>query len=265
MSTTVSMDNFSTPKPWTWLLFIVISCALHAVFLLSYEAPKIIDGAKAAGQQGIEIGLKNIVPPPAQAKSTKKVAIEELIIKETPVKPKEIQVKKPIINKTKPKPKKKAVNKPKPVVENKPIEISESSTVETITEQASTTQAKNSTQKESDSDISTPNIIPTLGGGDPKIKQSYRTTLLLWLERYKRYPSAAKRRRQEDVITLQFTIDAEGNLLSYKLIDTSNYKKLNKAVEKMIAKASPLPPVPAEIINGKNRFTYTVPIEFSLK
>ncbi len=264
MSATVSINSFSTPKPWVWLSVIAISFALHAVFLLSYEAPKIVEGAKAAGKQGIEIGLKNIAPPPAEAKSVKKTVTETV-----PVKKKDIQPKKQVVEKPKPiikpKPKKKVVNKQKPLVVEQAVEVSKSPPVEETTTEVSTIQTENSVNNDSRSDVSAPNIVSTLGGGNPKIKASYRTTLLLWLERYKRYPSAAKRRRQEDVITLEFTIDTEGKLLSYKLIDASNYKKLNRAVEKMIAKASPLPPVPAEIVNGRSRFTYTVPIEFNLR
>ena len=97
------------------------------------------------------------------------------------------------------------------------------------------------------------------------MKVAYETTLLVWLERYKRYPSSAKRRGQEDRIELEFVIDKDGNVLSHKIVKSSPYGSLNKAVAKMIKRASPLPSVPEALRGNKTTFTYVVPILFELR
>lgn len=92
----------------------------------------------------------------------------------------------------------------------------------------------------------------------------YEQHLIEWINRYKRYPLAAQKRRQQGVVTAVFTIDGGGHLKSYKIASTSGYKLLDKAVIKMLKRANPMPEVPMEIREGKSSFSYAVPIVFSL-
>ena len=66
----------------------------------------------------------------------------------------------------------------------------------------------------------------------------------------------------EDVVTLKFAISRSGEILYYELIKKSEYDLLNRAVERMMNRSSPVPPIPPEI--SKNEITYTVPVHFSL-
>ena len=108
-----------------------------------------------------------------------------------------------------------------------------------------------------------PAIIAT-GGGNPEIEANYIAVLLNKLKKYKRYPSVAKRRGQEGVVELAFSVDEQGQLLSYEIVSASDYKSLNKAVEKMIKRAAPFPPPPEDLLKGSSQFSYRVPVEFEL-
>ena len=92
----------------------------------------------------------------------------------------------------------------------------------------------------------------------------YEQHLIEWINRYKRYPLAAQKRRQQGVVTAVFTIDGGGHPKSYKIASTSGYNLLDKAVIKMLKRANPMREVPMEIREGKSSFSYAVPIVFSL-
>lgn len=97
-----------------------------------------------------------------------------------------------------------------------------------------------------------------------KIKTDYLAKLATWLNQHKHYPAIARRRGQEGDISVRFSINAAGELLSYQLISPSAHTSLNTAVIKMLQNASPMPTVPAELQNGKSAFDYTIPVHFKL-
>ena len=97
------------------------------------------------------------------------------------------------------------------------------------------------------------------------LKRSYESQLLAWLERHKKYPNIARRRSQQGTVVLEFTINAEGKLLSHKIIQASAHPALNSAVVKMIRLASPMPSIPEELRENRMKFTYTIPVHFVLK
>ena len=100
-------------------------------------------------------------------------------------------------------------------------------------------------------------------GGVPGQSADYKALLMAWLEKHKEYPRRAKLRRQEGTAYLSFVIDRDGQLLEYRLDKSSGYKLLDEEVTAMIERAAPLPPVPDSPPSG--RFTYTVPVNFSLR
>lgn len=100
-------------------------------------------------------------------------------------------------------------------------------------------------------------------GGNPGAEADYYATLLAWLERHKEYPRRAQMRRQEGVTHLRFTIDGEGHVLAFRVERSSGHNSLDDAVERMIRKAEPLPPIPVAL--GKERLDLVVPVQFFLK
>jgi len=100
-------------------------------------------------------------------------------------------------------------------------------------------------------------------GGNPGAEADYYATLLAWLERHKEYPRRAQMRRHEGVAHLRFTIDGEGHVLAFRVERSSGHESLDDAVERMIRKAEPLPPIPVAL--GKERLDLVVPVQFFLK
>jgi protein TonB len=98
---------------------------------------------------------------------------------------------------------------------------------------------------------------------NPDAEANYYAILLATLEKHKEYPRRAQLRRMEGVAHLRFTIDDQGRVTRHKIERSSGYDALDEAVERMIAKASPLPPIPANL--NKSTLDVVVPIQFFLK
>lgn len=98
---------------------------------------------------------------------------------------------------------------------------------------------------------------------NPDAESNYYAQLLAWLEKNKEYPRRAQLRRMEGVAHLRFVIDERGRVMSHKIERSSGHDTLDDAVERMIAKASPLPPIPPAL--GKSRLDVVVPVQFFLK
>ncbi|MEE8334510.1 MAG: TonB family protein [Alphaproteobacteria bacterium] len=89
---------------------------------------------------------------------------------------------------------------------------------------------------------------------------NYEDQVLLWIKRHGGYPYEAAMFRLEDTVTLKFAITRQGDILYYHLIKKSEYHLLNKAIEWMMDRSSPVPPIPPEI--AKNELIFTVPVHF---
>lgn len=98
---------------------------------------------------------------------------------------------------------------------------------------------------------------------NPDAEANYYATLLAWLEKNKEYPRRAQLRRMEGVAHLRFTIDESGRVMQHRIERSSGHETLDDAVERMIAKASPMPPIPPNL--GKSSLDIVVPVQFFLK
>ncbi len=83
------------------------------------------------------------------------------------------------------------------------------------------------------------------------------------LYRFRDYPADARRSRIEGVVTLRFSIDATGRVLSSEIAGSSGHASLDGAVRSLIGRASPVP-TPPEGLSAAKR-TLVVPIEFRLR
>lgn len=92
---------------------------------------------------------------------------------------------------------------------------------------------------------------------------TWQGLLLARLEQAKRYPEAARMRRQQGVVMLRFTMDRTGRVLTAKIDKSSGYDALDQETLDLIARAQPLPAPPAEM--SANPIELIVPIEFTLK
>ena len=100
-------------------------------------------------------------------------------------------------------------------------------------------------------------------GGAPRVEQSWQTSLLRQLQRFKRYPATAQSRKEEGVVLLSFSLDRSGHVLAHSITHSSGHADLDNEVMAMIMRAEPLPPFPDSM--KQPRIDLTVPIRFSLR
>lgn len=93
-------------------------------------------------------------------------------------------------------------------------------------------------------------------------QQLYVTELKRYSNQFLKYPNSALNRGKEGSVRLNVIIDRDGNVIKMDLLEESDYSPFNRAAERAVSKASPFPPVPAEV-KGET-FTFTLPIVFVL-
>ncbi|MFO1069230.1 MAG: TonB family protein [Geminicoccaceae bacterium] len=84
--------------------------------------------------------------------------------------------------------------------------------------------------------------------------------LRAWLEPHKRYPRRARLARAQGTVTLVFVMDRTGSVLESHVARSSGHAALDAEAAAMLARAEPLPPLPAEVPD--ERLTVTLPVEF---
>ncbi|MTI08720.1 TonB family protein [Curvivirga aplysinae] len=102
------------------------------------------------------------------------------------------------------------------------------------------------------------------GGGAfvGQVSPAYKAELRYWLQRHKGYPKFSRRRKQEGVVLLRFTMTREGQVLKHEIRKGSGYKRLDEETIKMLERAQPLPKFPDDMIGDIK--TITIPIEFAI-
>lgn len=100
--------------------------------------------------------------------------------------------------------------------------------------------------------------------GAKALEAAYDLVVMRRLKSEKRYPTLAKRRRQEGPVRVSFTIDRSGELVADVPVSASaEHSLLEKSVREQVRRAAPFPAPPAEV--GWRERAYTVTITFSLK
>ncbi|RKT47151.1 energy transducer TonB [Thiocapsa rosea] len=104
----------------------------------------------------------------------------------------------------------------------------------------------------------------TAGKGDGGTsKDRYYAELAAWLERHKRYPSQARKLRQEGIVRVRFVIDRSGKVISHQIETSSGHTALDHAASELLRRASPMPAIPASM--GQSRLEIVVPIAYRLR
>lgn len=102
---------------------------------------------------------------------------------------------------------------------------------------------------------------PSLTASDASI--SWQSVLLGHLEQHKRYPSRAKRRRQEGVVSVRLILNRDGDVLERRIAVSSGFSALDTEALALIDRAEPLPPPPPEIKGDV--IELVAPIEFFIR
>ncbi len=88
---------------------------------------------------------------------------------------------------------------------------------------------------------------------------TWEAVLLTHLEKYRRYPAAAKSHREEGVTYVTFHMNRAGMVLSNRITRSSGSALLDRAALETLKRAQPLPPIPAD---RSDPLELSVPVEF---
>jgi len=90
----------------------------------------------------------------------------------------------------------------------------------------------------------------------------YAGQVSAWLNRNKRYPKRARRSGQQGAVTVRFTLDRAGRVLSSRITRSSGHSVLDDEVRALMGRG-PMPRMPASMKQAQ--VTMTVPIRFRLR
>ncbi|UHD14853.1 energy transducer TonB [Thiocapsa bogorovii] len=285
-------------RRYQWMLALLFALAVHLALakLLEPAAPIAVNdpgirialgGAGAAGGEGAADGIESIeanIPPAATLEATAIQAIgaSALVTATETIRAAEPQPPPPItaVEPASPKPKAESVRAPK----TPPARTARAAPEPKPEKRAQTTKPPTSGAKTASVDAKAAgkaSAKPGSGGGDAasaagagsggtagkadggKSKDRYYAQLAAWLERHKRYPSQARKLRQEGIVRVRFVIDRNGKVISHRIESSSGHTALDRAASELLRRASPMPAIPASM--GRSRLEIVVPIAYRLR
>lgn len=99
-------------------------------------------------------------------------------------------------------------------------------------------------------------------GGSRGRQAEYVAILAGHVNRYKHYPMAARRSRQEGTATLSLIILRDGTVRDYRISKSSGWEALDAAALRMLERAQPLPAFPASM--EEEEIPVNIPVSFGL-
>jgi protein TonB len=92
----------------------------------------------------------------------------------------------------------------------------------------------------------------------------WQSQLAAHIERFMRYPAAARAHGDAGIATVAFTIDHDGHLLRSSIVQSSGSAALDQETLAMLARAQPMPrPAPGQLIDGE--LTLVMPMRFKFR
>ncbi len=95
------------------------------------------------------------------------------------------------------------------------------------------------------------------------VRISYQQLIASLLNRAKRYPDSARRRRETGTGTIRIQLEPQGKVVRFNIVSSTGSASLDEELEAMVERAAPFPPFPQEI--GVPSLTFTVPVSFRLQ
>lgn len=264
---------------WQWGLAFVFACLIHFPLVWSaffYSPPDMQAAAEGDGDQGIEVGAgmagsyldqqetitaKLVTPAPVPKPPVEVPPPPKPVAPPPPVTPPPVlAVKKPAPRKVhvapppKPAPKPEPVPQPAPVVAAAPVvDVAPKTQVETPAEtKPATPPSVQASGRASDRRF----------GGRKITGKNYFGVLMAWLNQHKDYPAELKKEKIQGTVVVSFTINKQGELVTSGIKKSSGSPELDRAALGMLAKANPLPPIPAEM--KRDSLSLSIPVEYSL-
>jgi periplasmic protein TonB len=91
----------------------------------------------------------------------------------------------------------------------------------------------------------------------------WQSELAAHLERFKRYPLAARAQGEQGIVKVAFTINHEGRVLSSHIVQSSGSPMLDEETLAMLARAQPMPRPPEKMADTE--LSFIVPVRFTLR
>ena len=104
---------------------------------------------------------------------------------------------------------------------------------------------------------------PGLSAIAVKAQANWQRSLVAHINRYKRYPAQARTHKVEGIVSVEFTLDRSGQILSARVAHSSGSAVLDEEAVALLRRAAPLPSPPQEI--PPEGFSLVLPIRFQMK
>jgi len=197
-------------------------------------------------------------PQQAEPEPEKQEVVADPTKKPEPEKKKEPEKKpeKPI-EKPKPKPKEKPKEKPKNEVKaEKAVEMPKSLPIgDKNINSTATANSKATTTGQPGT-----NGVQGGSGANTDELNAYRAAIRREIERHKRYPARAKMMRKQGVVSVSFSVGADGSLSGERVTNSSGDESLDNAALEAVRSARPVGPKPAGFASS-----VSVPISFTIQ
>jgi periplasmic protein TonB len=95
------------------------------------------------------------------------------------------------------------------------------------------------------------------------IQLTWNKALVAHLNRFKRYPDAARSRGVQGQVSVTFTVDRAGQVVASHIVHSSGSSALDEEALAVLRRASPLPRPPAQLAGAT--LNLTIPIQFKIR
>ncbi|MDY4279957.1 MAG: energy transducer TonB [[Pasteurella] mairii] len=248
-------------KRYSWVGFF-LSLLFHATLIIAifYTVNRDSANSQAAEEQtsiSIEMMMGTVMEEPEPEPQNEPEPKQEVIAKEEvadpTIKPEPKKEKPPEKKPEKPKEKvkpKEKKDKPKPKKQDDRPK----------SDRVVDSDAKINAVRAGNANITTLNPNLTGNGSNADELSAYRSALRREIERHKRYPKRAKMMRRQGIVTIGFTIAADGGLSNAQVVKSSGTDDLDQAALKAVQSARSIGPKPKGMGSA-----ISVPISFKIQ
>jgi len=99
-------------------------------------------------------------------------------------------------------------------------------------------------------------------GEDTGARERYFSTIRTLIERQKKYPRAARLRKFQGRVVVEFALSPLGDVTAIRVAEKSRFDVLNRAAARAVADAAPYPRPPAGLFEGD--ILLRIPVVFEL-
>lgn len=103
---------------------------------------------------------------------------------------------------------------------------------------------------------------PPANRASSNAEATWEAQLLAHLGKYRRYPAAARARREQGVVHVRFRMNRKGAVLSAEVLRSSGSVALDRAALETLRRAQPLPAIPED---RPDELDLTIPVEFFVR